>query len=257
MATIAQARISPGVGDERFFLRGAIVMTILIVAGFSYHLAMGRSSFSSPLRVHAHAVVFMGWVGIYLLQNIFAASGRMNLHRKLGWIAAAWLVPMIILGFVVTVAMVRLGNTPFFFRPVQFLIFDPVAILTFAGLTLAAIALRRRTQWHRRLHFCAMTILLHPALGRLLPGPALVPWAWESLFAVSLLFPIAGMAADFRRSGQVHPAWHVGIGTMIASFLLVEALTYGPLGAPIHSWVVSGSPGEAVPPFDFPPPPGR
>jgi hypothetical protein len=28
----------------------------------------------------------MGWVGIYLLQNIFVATGRMHLHRRLGWI---------------------------------------------------------------------------------------------------------------------------------------------------------------------------
>jgi len=67
MATLAQTPRAPTVGDERFFLRGAIVMTLVIIAGFSLQLAMGRSTFASPLRVHAHAIVFMGWVGIYLL----------------------------------------------------------------------------------------------------------------------------------------------------------------------------------------------
>ena len=257
MATLAREPLTPALGDERFFLRAAILMTAVVVAGFSFQLAMGRSTFDSPLRVHAHAIVFMGWVGIYLLQNVFVASDRMALHRRLGWIAAVWLVPMVVLGFWVTVAIVRLGTAPFFFRPLQFLVFDPAAVLTFAGLTTAAILLRRQTEWHRRLHFCGMTILLAPAFGRLLPLPLLQPWAWEAAYAATLLFPIAGVWADRRRSGRVHPAWHWGIGTIVVSFVLVEAITYSPVGTAIYEAVTEGSPGAAVPPLEFsPPPPG-
>jgi hypothetical protein len=255
MATVAQKPLATAVGDERFFLRGAIVMTAVIIAGFSLQLAMGRSTFASPLRVHAHAVVFMGWVAIYLVQNIFVATDRMALHRRLGWIAAVWMVPMVVLGCVVTVTMVRLGHVPFFFRPLQFLIFDPVAVFTFAGLTTAAILLRRRTEWHRRLHFCGMTILLGPAFGRLLPLPLLQPWAWEAAYAATILFPVVGAWTDMRRSGRVHPAWRWGIGTIIASFVLVEAITYSAIGAAIYQRVTEGSPGAAVPPLDFAPPP--
>lgn len=255
MATLAGERLATVSGDERFFLRAAIVMTAVIVAGFSFQLAMGRSTFASPARVHVHAIAFMGWVGIYLLQNVFVATGRMALHRRLGWIAAAWIVPMVVLGLWVTVAMVRLGTVPFFFRPLQFLIFDPAAVLTFAGLTAAAILLRRQTEWHRRLHFCGMTILLAPAFGRLLPLPMLQPWAWEAAYAATLLFPIAGVWADRRRTGQVHSAWHWGIGTIVASFLLVEAITYSSLGTAIYDAVTDGSPGAAMPPLEFSPPP--
>lgn len=254
MAT-AQAIRPPAVGDERFFLRAAIVMTAFTVAGFSLQLAMGRSTFAAPARVHAHAILFMGWVGIYLLQNIFVATGRMGLHKRLGWIAAAWLVPMVVSGFVVTVVMVRNGTVPFFFQPLQFLIFDPVAILTFAGLTIAAILLRRRTEWHRRLHFCGMTILLAPAFGRLLPLPLLQPWAWETAVAVTLLFPIAGALSDVRRSGRPHPAWRWGIGAIIGSVLLTQAVTYTRVGTAIYDSVTKGYPGAAVDPLGFPPAP--
>jgi hypothetical protein len=255
MATLAQQSPVPAVGDERFFLRGAIVMTMVIIAGFSLQLAMGRSTFASPLRVHAHAIVFMGWVGIYLLQNIFVATGRMGLHRRLGWIAAGWMVAMVVLGCWVTVAMVRLGNVPFFFRPVQFLVFDPMAVFTFAGLTIAAILLRHRTEWHRRLHFCGMTMLLAPAFGRLLPLPLFQPFAWEAALLPTLLFPFVGAWADRRRSGRVHPAWWWGIGTIIVSSVLVEAITYSPLGTAIYEVVTQGSAGAGVPPLEFAPPP--
>ena len=255
MATLAQPRSAPDVGDERFFLRGAILMTITIVAGFSLQLAMGRSSFGSPLRVHAHAIAFMGWVAIYLLQNIFVATGRMSLHRRLGWVAAVWMVPMVVLGCLVTAAMVRAGHVPFFFRPLQFLIFDPVTVFAFAGLTIAAVKLRRRTEWHRRLHFCGMSLLLGPAFGRLLPLPLLQPLAWEASFAACLLFPFAGMWADVRRSGAVHPAWRWGVAVMVGSFVLIEAITYSPVGTAIYHAVAVGSPGADVPPLEFGTPP--
>ncbi len=255
MATLAQEPFTPVVGDERFFLRGAIVMTLFVVAGFSFQLAMGRSTFASPPLVHAHAIFFMGWVAIYLLQNVFVATGRMTLHRRLGWIAVGWIVPMIVLGCIVTFAMVQRGQVPFFFRPAHFLIFDPMSVFAFAGLTIAAVVMRRRTEWHRRLHFCGMSILIAPAFGRLLPLPLLQPIGWEVSFAVVLLFPIVGAWSDIRRSGRVHPGWIYGIATMLGTLLLVEAITYSPAGTAIYSWVTEGTPGESVAPLDFAAPP--
>jgi len=255
MATIAQHSIPTPTSDDRFFLRAAIVMTIVIVAGFSFQLAMGRSTFASPLRVHFHAVMFMGWVGIYLLQNVFVATNRMGLHKLLGWIAAMWLVPLVISAFVVTFAMVRNGTVPFFFRPLHFLVFDPLSVVAFTGLTVSAIVLRRRTDWHRRLHYCGMSMLLAPAFGRLLPLPLLQPLAWETTVAVTLLFPVLGAWLDLRRSGKIHPAWFYGVATILATVLLIELITYGPLGPPLYQWVTEGSPGASVPAYDFAPPP--
>ena len=255
MGILVERPSALAVGDERFFLRAAIIMTVVIVAGFSFQLAMGRSTFASPLRVHVHAVLFMGWMVIFLLQNLLVATGRVHLHRRLGWFAAAWMVAMVVSGLIVTVAMVRAGTVPFFFQPVHFLIFDPLAVLTFAALTVAAITLRRRTEWHRRLHFCGMTILLAPAFGRLLPLPLLQPWSWEATYAVILLFPLAGVWGDVRRCQQVHPAWYWGIASIIVSLLLTEAIAYGPVGLTVYDWVTEGHPGAAVAPLDFPPPP--
>jgi hypothetical protein len=255
MATLAEPPPVRSIGDERFFLRAAIVMAIIVVAGFSFQLAMGRSTFASPTRVHLHAVLFMGWVAIYLMQNVLVATDRIPLHRRLGWLAAVWMVAMVVSGFVVTVAMVRAGTVPFFFQPLHFLIFDPVAVLTFAALTAAAILLRRRTEWHRRLHFCGMTILLAPAFGRLLPLPMLQPWAWEATYAVILLFPLAGVWADIRRSGRAHPAWKAGIGAILVSLLLTQMITYSPIGLAIYQRVTEGHAGAAVAPLEFPPPP--
>jgi hypothetical protein len=255
MATLIDTPVASRPGDERFFLGAAIAMTLVIVAGFSTQFAMGRSTFYSPPLVHAHAIIFMGWVAIYLAQNVLVASDRMAIHRRLGWVAAGWIVPMIVLGFAVTIAMVRRGQVPFFFRPLHFLVFDPVSILTFAALTGSAIALRRRTEWHRRLHLCGMAMLMGPGFGRLLPMPLLQPWAWELSFAAGMIFPVAGVIADLRRTGHVHPAWGRGIATMLGAFVLIEAITYSPVGAALYRAVTAASPGAAVAPLEFAPPP--
>jgi hypothetical protein len=261
MATLAQQPFAPApapapaIGDERFFLRGAILMTITAVGGFGFAYLMGRSTFEAPLRVQFHAWVFMGWVGIYLLQNIFATTGRIHLHRLLGRVAVAWLVPMIVMGLVVTVTMVRAGHVPFVFRPLQFLVFDPVTMFVFVGLIVAGVLMRRRTAWHRRLNFCGMSMLLMPPIARLLPLPLLMPWGWEAAFAASLLFPLAGAIADVRRSGRVHPAWEWGVAAMLGGFVLVEAITYSAAGTALYRTVTAGSAGAAIAPLDFAPPP--
>jgi len=165
------------------------------------------------------------------------------------------MVAMTASGFLVTAAMARNGTVPFFFQPLHFLIFDPLTILAFAGLTAAAILLRRRTEWHRRLHFCGMTMLLAPAFGRLLPLPLLQPWAWEATFVVTLLFPLCGMWSDLRRRGRVHPAWGAGVAAILASFVVIEAISYSPVGTAIYEAVTEGSPGANIPPLEFQPAP--
>lgn len=255
MASIAQPSPVTSASDDRFFVRGAIVMALLIFAAFTLQHAMGRSTFMAPPLVHAHAFIFMGWVVIYLTQNLLIGTGRIEIHLKLGWIAMGWLFPMVLLGCLVTLAMVRRGQVPFFFRPLQFLVFDPMTLFFFVGLTIAAVTRRRQTDWHRRLHFCGMSLLLGPAFGRLLPMPLLQPWAWEAAFVPCLLFPLAGVVADLRRRGSVHPAWRYGIGAMLACLILTEAITYSPVGSALYRVVTFDSPGATVAPLGFAPPP--
>jgi hypothetical protein len=122
-------------------------------------------------------------------------------------------------------------------------------------MTTAAVRLPTPTEWHRRLHYCGMSLLLGPAFGRLLPMPLLQPWSWETAFGFSLLFPIAGMVADIRRSGRVHPAWHWGMATMVGCLVLTEAITYSPAGTALYAAVTRGSPGAEIAPLDFAAPP--
>jgi hypothetical protein len=241
--------------DHRFAATMAIIMAVVVLAGFSTQFLAGRSTFASPLRVHLHALVFMGWVAIFVAQSWLATRGPLALHRKLGWLAVGWMIVMVAAALVVMVAVVRQGTTPFFFKPQQFLIANPLSLLGFVGLTGAAVARRKQTAWHARLHICGMTMIMGPAFGRLLPMPLLVPYAFEAAGVAAALFPIAGMVRDRRHLGAVHPAWWYGLGTLVFVIVAPSVLAASPVGDWLYATTVAGSPGAAVPGLEFAPPP--
>ena len=246
MATIAPGT-ADGIRDDRaFFLTMAVVMATILVAGFSLNLVMGRSSFALPPIYHLHAVVFMGWIGLYVVQNALVAGGSLRLHRRLGWLALGWIPAMVVLAVAVTLHAVRNHGGPPFFDMNEFLIANPMGILFFAGTALAAIHLRRRTDWHRRLMYVAMASITGPGFGRLLPLPFLIPWSWWiAAWVAPMVLILIGMAADLRRTGRVHRAWWWGAAAFTTMQVAADVIAYSPAGLALTRAVVAGTPGAA------------
>jgi hypothetical protein len=242
---------------EIFWPICAVLVALVQVAGFSTSIVMGRSSFAVPLYVHVHAFLFFGWVWLFVAQSFVAGRGSMRLHRRLGWLAVGWIPAMVVMGVVITVEGVRHSRVPFFFQPLYFLVMDPITVLTFAGLAGAAIVMRRRTQWHRRLMLCGMAVLTATGFGRLMPMPLLIPWAGPAALGATLVFPLAGMIRDYRHEGRVHPAWWWGITALINGQILTYAIVYSPIGQPLYNLATSGSPGASVVSMAYPPAPPR
>ncbi len=244
------------VADDRRFLRNLIsVMAVVLVAGFVAQFALGRSSFSAPTIVHAHAIVFMGWVAITLAQSWLVAAGNVATHRKLGQLAVVWSIGLLILGPLVTIATIQTARTPFFFQPQHFLIANPLTLIGFAGLFFAAIVLRRRSDWHARLHVGAFVLLMGPGFGRLLPMPFLPPYAFETACLVALIFPVFGIIRDWRVHGRPHPAWFWGIGVLLVVTLLARVIGFSPIGEAVYAAVTAGTGMAGTDGLAFPPPP--
>ncbi|WBH15424.1 hypothetical protein [Sphingomonas radiodurans] len=252
MATIATSRAE--IRDDRgFFYVLAMAMALANVIGFGTQFAMGRSSFGAPALVHFHALVFVGWVGFFVFQTWLVSHGRVAQHRRMGWIGAGYAAVMIVIGITATVAMVRAGRAPFFFQPGYFLVMNSLGVLTFAGLLWWAVALRRRTEWHRRIVICAMTAIMGPAFGRIVPAPLIIPWAAWGVFAAMMLFPIAGAIYDLRRHGRVHPAWWAGIAILVGMQVTMDVIAVTPIGTGLYAMATAGSPGAAIAPLAYPP----
>jgi hypothetical protein len=253
MATLggAQSRASDA---DNFFRILAIIMAFTVVAGFSVQYLAGRSSFGARTLVHVHGLAFMAWVGLFVAQAWLATHGPISLHRRLGWIGAGWILVLVLLGSVITIDVIQRGTTPFFFQPQNFLIANPFSAIMFAALAWTAIRLRRHTDWHMRLHICAMTTIIGPAFGRLLPMPLLIPYAFEMAGIVSLVFPVAGIVHDLRKYGHVHPAWYWGIAAVLSVIPVSHIVANSALGDAIYAAVTAGHPGADVPGMEFAPP---
>jgi len=252
MATLAPR--SASARDTRFFLIMALVMTLVIVAGFSMNLAMGRSSFAAPWPLHVHGVIFMTWLGLYVAQGLTIASGNIALHRQLGKLAYVWIPLMVAAGIMIIFVTLRTTGGPFFFAQNEFFVSNFAGLLTFGGLALWALRVRRHTGWHRRLMLVAMSVLTGPGLGRLLPMPLFIPYAWTTIIVLTFIFPVIGMIADWRRDGRVHPAYWWGMGINVGVFVASMALAHSPLGFAATEWVIAGTPGAERPMPGFLPP---
>lgn len=254
MATLPAPQTAGHRGNTRYFTIMAFLMAFVIVAGFSLNLAMGRSSFDAPLAYHVHAVIFMGWIGLYLAQHITASTHNWRLHASLGKLAYIWIPAMVLAGCMIMIVVARRTGGPFFFDVNEFLVSNLALVICFGGLAIWALRRQRYIGWHRRLMLCSMAILTGPGLGRLLPLPLLIPNAWTTTIALTFVFPAIGMIADKRKLGLVHPAYWWGTGIYAATFVMAMLLANSPLGYAFTDWVIAGSAGAERPMQAFLPP---
>jgi hypothetical protein len=257
MATIVESG-SPDTGVEQaernFFRIMATVISVIIVAGFAFNLAMGRSTFAVPITYHIHAFVFFGWVALYLSQNWLVAANNIALHRTLGKLAYVWVPVMVVMGFVIMFTSLKRNGGPFFFDQNEFMFSNTMLLVLFGIMTFAALRVRRYTGWHRRLMLTAMSMLTGPGLGRLLPMPLFIPNAWRIMMVVTLVFPVIGMIADKRRIGRVHPAYFWGVAAIIAVQIIADIVAYSAWGVSMTQSVVAGTAGAQRPMAAFLPP---
>ena len=75
-------------------------------------------------------------------------------------------------------------------------------------------------------------------------GAVRIPW-WIGGVGVSLLFPVIGMIADKRRYGAIHPAWFVGVGSVIGLQIVADLIAYSAWGIEFTRWFLEGTPGLA------------
>ncbi|TPG21099.1 hypothetical protein EAH87_07145 [Sphingomonas koreensis] len=228
MATAAPHRLHPIVRDRLFFFVMALAIAATAISGFSLQLAMGRSSFHAPWWVHVHGLTFMGWLGLYLVQNWLAWRGSVIDHQRLGRFAAAYVGWMVLVGVSVNTLATIHHRIPPFFEVNVFLVMDWTIVLVFAGLTWAAVRLRGASDWHRRLMLSGAIQVMVPGVARLLPLPLLGGWMLWGIGAALLPFMAAAVIYDLRMRGKVHRAYYWGFGAILLGLVLIRPIAFSP-----------------------------
>lgn len=221
--------------DQAFFTRMAVAVSVLTIFGFAQFAARGIPDYANaPLHIHVHAVLYLGWLVLYMVQSVLAGRGALPLHRRLGWLGALLMVAMVVAGSYAGIQSIVRGHTPPHYTTAYFLPLVQVAVVAFGGLVIAALILRRDTQSHRRLMLAAAVILADPALDRLLPGPIIGgPTSQWIIMVIQLALLGIVMRHDRKQLGRVHTATWWGVGVVIASHVLVELLAAEPAIAQI------------------------
>src|SRR5580700_2501610 len=78
--------------DDVFFSAMALVILGIVFLGFarSYYLAGVFQARLPNLLVHVHAAVFSTWILLFIAQTSLVSAGRLDLHRLLGVLGAAF-----------------------------------------------------------------------------------------------------------------------------------------------------------------------
>ena len=230
MATVA-GRVNERLSRERrFFLGMAAAMVVLTFAGFapSYYLSGAFGGPRLSLLVHVHGAVFTLWMLLYAIQTGLISAGRADIHRIVGPAAvlvAEAMVPLGIATAIITKQVTAAAHLPPQGPP---LIFPLGAILTFAVLTAWAVAMRKRSAWHKRLMLLGTLAILTTPLARVTRFnhlPLTPPLGGMVLTDVLL---VALVAYDLRTLGRLHAATKWGGAFFLATQLVRIVLNMTP-----------------------------
>jgi hypothetical protein len=228
MATIASTAPSAVQRERAFFFYMALAIAATCVAGFLRSLYLGRSSFDSPWWVHVHGITMMAWIVLFVAQNGLVASGNLALHRRLGVATAAWSLWVIVAGALVLTMNTVTHRTLPQFTPAYVTAIDGLATAAFVSLTWAGIAMRRRSDWHKRLMLSGTICIIAPGLGRMVPDWMVGLHITYALFPLHLAFFAVAIGYDLRTRGRPHPAYYWGLAALVAMTVLPNAVAEFP-----------------------------
>lgn len=193
--------------DQNYFTGFTITLAILIIFGFVQFAMRGFVDVRKvPVLTHLHGAFMVAWLGLAVAQNVLINRDELALHRMLGWLAAALVAGIAVMGVAVGFSAVAGNRVPPFFSHSYFLALTMIEPIAFAAVVAWGVSLRRKTQWHRRAMLGANVIILEPALGRLLPMPLMGGWGEWVILLLQLLVLSILASHDRKVLGKVHPA---------------------------------------------------
>ena len=224
-----------------FYLAFALMAIAAVAIGFSttYFIPGPRGTLNIPWIVHVHGWTAMGWVLLLVAQVVLVRSGRSRLHRQVGKAAlplalGVWASGIAVGLWVVGRDLPGQGDSAY-----ESLAGTFISLTMFLGLVIAAVLMKRRPDWHKRLILLATIVVLWPAFFRFrhllpfVPRPDLL----LGLLLADLPILIAAVR-DRLRWGKVHPAWAF-VGSAVFVEQLTETLAFGsgttlPLGRALY-----------------------
>jgi hypothetical protein len=241
-AAVFPTGITMTLARPRFYPAMGIALALLVAVGFArtYYLKPLFDTPSLPLRTHVHGLLFTAWMGLFIVQARLIATHRMRLHRRLGLAGVMLAVAMILSAYHAAVNPGPDARPPFGFTTEQFLIAPMTNLVLFGAFVTAGLALRRHSDYHKRLMVMATISIVGPAIGRasrllLANVPNLT-----SVYAVTALLVLACVVADLVNHRRLHPVTSIGGIIVATSWPLRLAVAKTEEWLTVARWLLAG-----------------
>jgi len=193
-----------------FYIGFGLFALAVALTGFSttYINPMVRRTFAAPWYVHLHGAACLAWVLLLIAQARLVRARRTPLHRRLGQAALPVALLVWAAGIATALWAARRDFAEQGTAATSSLGGTATGLSVFLLLVIAALATRRRPDWHKRLILLATIQLLWPAFFRLrhlMPGIP-DPDVWLAFVAAYSPIVVAAVR-DLRRCGRIHPVW--------------------------------------------------
>jgi hypothetical protein len=208
----------------------SLLIAALAVAGFSPSVVGKALHHQIPhdAVIHIHVAIYGIWLVLFFAQTVFAAIGRIQIHRKLGKVLIAYGVLMALAGWGVTVNrffhQVRSGHPELAQAENLAPAIDMLVFPVFFGLAVYHV---RKPALHKRLMIVTATLLVYPAVVRI-HFPRAMSHTWVLLCIWSSPVLVA-MAYDWLKRRLIHPAYVAGalsMGLLVLRYRLISTATW-------------------------------
>lgn len=213
---------------RRAYLAIALFAVAIVGWGFwpSYFRPLSHGGVNKYWIIHVHAAVFIGWLLLLVTQASLAASGHIDLHRRVGRVGIAYGILLACIGSVISFASpilhVHDRHVPVDLASMSVL-YNLTDMVVFSGFFATAIIYRHMPERHKRLILSATVALLGAAVGRVLPGGSL-------LYLLVWLSPLfASMAVDLWIKRRLHLVSLISLPIFVLDSFKVEIFSHSPL----------------------------
>jgi hypothetical protein len=205
----------PIAASHRFYIGISLLIAVIAAMGFwrTYFGPLLAGIVDAPTVIHVHAAVYSGWVALFAVQVMFAATGQLALHKKLGAVGIWYGIALIAVGLITAFSQFEDRVEAGRIEEAQTRLLGPVTdMIVFPIFFGAAVWYRRNPELHKRLMLVATTTLLVAAamrmsfMGEPLPRPTrIVIWFSPILF---------GIAYDLIAKRMIHPVYVLGLAAL-------------------------------------------
>ncbi|HEX9397575.1 MAG TPA: hypothetical protein VF943_12655 [Burkholderiales bacterium] len=202
--------------ERSIYTWAALAALFFVFAGFArtYYL---KAAFGAPdlsALKHLHGLVMTAWFVFFFVQVRLVATGRTAVHRRLGVAGVFLALLVLVVGTALGIASARAGAAPTGVAPLVFLVLPIGEMLVFAVLVTAAILMRKRGPYHKRLMLLASVAMLTPAMARL-PFDFVQAGGPLAFFALTDAVILACIAFDTLKNRRLHPVFGAGLAFIV------------------------------------------